>query len=279
MKNGMFKNLFLIIVLQFVANFTFASRVDTIRVESKAMHKTIKNIVILPDSYQQSKTYPVVYLLHGAGGDYKDWISKAPNVKLLSDQYDVIIVCPDGGITSWYFDSPIDSTYKYETFVASELVNYIDSHYSTIKDKSGRAITGLSMGGHGGLYLSFRHQDTFGAGGSMSGGVDIRPFPNNWDIAKRLGTLAQNPENWNKHTIVNMLDLLKNSSLKIIFDCGVNDFFYEVNVNLHKKLLEMKYPHDYIERPGIHNWSYWANAVKYQFLFFNEFFVSSKNSK
>lgn len=269
------------ILLSFVLLFVsvcFASKVDTIQVESKAMHKIVKNVVILPDGYSTSKSYPVVYLLHGATGNYSDWVVKGPVVKELADKYQALVVCPDGGFTSWYFDSPIDSTYKYETYVAKELVEYIDSHYSTVRDKSGRAISGLSMGGHGGLYLGFRHQDVYGAAGSMSGGVDIRPFPNNWDIAKRLGTLADKPENWEKNTIVNMTGLLQGSSLKIIFDCGVNDFFYEVNSNLHKKLLEIKYPHDYTERPGVHNWPYWNNSVQYQFLFFSNFFRQAKTT-
>jgi S-formylglutathione hydrolase FrmB len=271
----MIRKFLLLNIVLFAFIECFASNTDTIQVESKSMHKIIKNLIILPDNYQKSKTYPVIYLLHGAGGDYNDWFLKAPVVQNLADIHDVIIVCPDGGVTSWYFDSPVDSTYKYETFVSCELPEFVDAHYATIKNNTGRAITGLSMGGHGALYLAFRHQDIFGAAGSMSGGVDIRPFPNNWDIAKRLGTMEQNPENWDKHTVVNMTGLLKNSSLKLIFDCGVNDFFYEVNVNLHKKLLEIKYPHDYIERPGVHNWPYWGNAVKYQFLFFTEFFKKS----
>ena len=268
----MIKRLITLSIVLFIVTVCFASKVETIEVESKAMHKTIKNIVILPDSYNQSKTYPVVYLLHGASGNYMDWTTKGLNTKDLADQYNVIIVCPDGGFTSWYFDSPVDSTYKYETFVTKELLDYIDLHYSTIKDKSGRAITGLSMGGHGGLYLGFRHQDIYGAAGSMSGGVDIRPFPRNWDISKRLGTLEENPEYWEKNSVVNMVGLLEGSKLKIIFDCGVSDFFYEVNINLHNELLEMKYPHDFIVRPGVHNWQYWNNSVKYQFLFFSDFF-------
>ena len=97
-------------------------------------------------------------------------------------------------------------------------VNYIDGHYSTIKDRSGRAITGLSMGGHGALFLAFRHQDVFGACGSMSGGVDLRPFPDNWDIAKRLGRLSEFPDRWAAYSVVNMVDLLKPNSLAITFD-------------------------------------------------------------
>jgi len=265
------KILFLSIVL-FAATFSFAAKVDTVQVESKAMQKLIKNVIATPDSYEKSEVYPVVYLLHGATGNYSNWVLRAPVVENLADMYNIIIVCPDGGYTSWYFDSPIDNTYKYETYVAKELVDFIDSNYSTVKNKSGRAITGLSMGGHGGLYLGFRHQNIFGAAGSMSGGVDIRPFPNNWDIAKRLGTLADEPENWEKNTIINMTGLLENSSLKLIIDCGIDDFFYDVNVALHNKLLEIKYPHDFIIRPGAHNWQYWNNAVLYQFLYFSDFF-------
>jgi S-formylglutathione hydrolase FrmB len=270
------KKYFILGWLLLSATFIFAARVDTIRVESQSMSKVVKSVVVLPDGYQAQKNYPTVYLLHGAGGNYKDWISMVPDIKKLVDQYQVLIVCPDGGVTSWYFDSPVDSSYRYETYVTKELLSYVDAHYATIKNKSSRAITGLSMGGHGALYLSFRHQDLFGAAGSMSGGVDIRPFPKNWEISKRLGTLEQNPENWEKNTIVNMVGLLKGSSLKLIIDCGVDDFFYNVNLDLHNRLLAMKYPHDFIIRPGVHNWPYWTNAVKYQFLYFNDFFEKGK---
>jgi len=93
--------------------------------------------------------------------------------------------------------------------------------------------------------------------------------------AKRLGTLEQNPQNWEKNTVINMVDLLKGGSLKIIFDCGVDDFFYTVNQNLHQKLLENKIPHDYIQRPGEHNWDYWRNSIKYQALYFSDFFKTA----
>lgn len=131
------------------------------------------------------------------------------------------------------------------------------------------------MGGHGGLYLGIRHQDLFGVAGSMSGGVDIRPFPNNWDMAKRLGSLKDNAETWDKYTVTNLLDLLKPNSLAIIFDCGTEDFFYKVNTELHDKLLERKIPHDFIVRPGAHNWTYWTNSVGYQMLYFSNYFKKS----
>ncbi len=271
------RNILLLLCLTAFAISVKAAKVDTVDTYSDAMKKKIRAIVITPDNYNSGSQYPVVYLLHGASGNYTDWVKKATGVPDYADKYNVMIVCADGGNTSWYWDSPVDPTYKYETYVTKELITYIDKNYKTIKNRSGRAITGLSMGGHGGLYLGIRHQDLFGAAGSMSGGVDIRPFPNNWDMAKRLGSLKDNAETWDKYTVTNQLDLLKPNSLAIIFDCGTDDFFYKVNVELHDKLLALKIPHDFIVRPGAHNWPYWTNAVGYQMLYFSNYFKKNNS--
>jgi S-formylglutathione hydrolase FrmB len=253
-----------------------AARIDTLKIMSPSMKKTIPNLVIIPDGYSASaKKFPVLYLLHGATDDFTGWATKVPSIKAYADQYNLIIVCPDGGYTSWYFDSPIDKQMQYETYIYKELVGTIDQKYNTLAQKSGRAITGLSMGGHGAFYLAFKHQDIWGAAGSMSGGVDIRPFPNNWDIAKRLGSYSLNPDLWEKNTVINMLYLLNGRDLKLTFDCGVNDFFYDANKRLHLAMLEKNIPHDYTERPGEHNWSYWTNAIKYQLVFFDNYFKSN----
>ena len=109
----------------------------------------------------------------------------------------------------------------------------------------------------------------------MSGGVDIRPFPKNWDIAKRLGSIEEHPERWNEYAVVTQAVSLKDSVLSLIIDCGVKDFFIEVNRSLHQQLLRQGVAHDYTERPGEHNWEYWANAVEYQVLFFHRYFAKS----
>jgi S-formylglutathione hydrolase FrmB len=129
------------------------------------------------------------------------------------------------------------------------------------------------MGGHGGLFLGFRHQDVYGACGSMSGGLDIRPFPDNWNLKKRLGEQNRFPENWERHTVMNQLHLLTPNSTRIIFDCGTEDFFYNVNLRLHEELKYRNIPHDFISRPGGHNGQYWDDAVKYQALFFANYFL------
>jgi S-formylglutathione hydrolase FrmB len=251
---------------------TNAATVDTALTHSAAMHKDIKAVVVKPADYTAGKRFPVIYLLHGFSGNYSDWIKKVPAIADLADTYHVIIVCPDGNFAGWYFDSPMNSEWKYETYVAGELINYIDKHYTTLADKKHRAITGLSMGGHGALFLAFKHQDVFGAAGSMSGVVDIRQFPDSFGIEQVLGKYSEHPDRWEQNSVVNMLYLLKPNSLAITFDCGYDDMMYASNQELHQNLLERKIPHDYTIRPGGHSWEYWSNSINYQVLFFSRYF-------
>jgi S-formylglutathione hydrolase FrmB len=276
MKTHFTKFLFVITLLIWGTTSLFAATVDTIETTSAVMHKKIKAVVIRPDAYADIPAMPVVYLLHGYGGNYANWVKNAPAVKELADAYKIIIVCADGNVSSWYFDIPGNAQWQYETYVSKELVGWIDSHYKTIANRNSRAIAGLSMGGHGAFYLAFKHQDVFGAAGSMSGGVDLRPFPNNWKIKDLLGSYSEHPENWEKNSVTNMLYLLEPGKLALIFDCGTEDFFYKVNLELHEKMLERNIEHNYIARPGSHNFAYWSNSVKYQLLFFHDYFAKQK---
>ena len=266
-----------------IAFFSKSATVDTISVYSNAMHKSYKCVVIKPDSYKkfthkggENDNYPVVYLLHGHAGWYSNWIIRVPELKNYADNYQFIIVCPDGGYSSWYFDSPVDSTMKYETYIGTEIPGYIDAHYHTLKDRKARAITGLSMGGHGALFLAFRHAGSFGACGSMSGGVDLNASRNKFDIMKRIGDTITNADNWKKYSVINVIETYPKDSLAIIIDCGIDDIFFSINHSLHEKMVELKIPHDYIERPGKHEWPYWRNSVKYQLLFFRDYFNRNK---
>lgn len=246
--------------------------VDTVATFSTAMQKEIKAVVITPKDYSNSKDYPVVYLLHGYSGNYKNLINRVPQLESYADQYGLIIVTPDGNYGSWYWDSPEVADSKYETYVGKELVEFIDKEYSTIQSREGRAITGLSMGGHGALYLAFRHQDTFGTAGSLSGGVDIGPFPENWEMKKYLGIKAENPERWEKYSVMYQSNRLIPNKLALIISCGTEDFFYDVNVKLHEKLAYNNIPHTFMTGPGGHTWDYWRDAVQYQLLFFHNYF-------
>ena len=116
------KNLLSVAVILFILQNSFAGTVDTIIIRSNSMQKNIKCVVIKPDSYKKEKTYyPVVYLLHGHSGSYNNWIKRVPDLSQYADDYQLLIVCPDGDFNSWYLDSPIDSTKKYETYIAKEV--------------------------------------------------------------------------------------------------------------------------------------------------------------
>jgi len=269
-----------IFILVLLGMQAIAGNVDTIQIQSNFLKKATKFVVIQPSQQGQQKNtqarYPVVYLLNGYGGDYGQWPITTPQLKKTADDLKIIFVCPDGGIGSWYFDSPIDSSIRYESYITKELVPYIDANFSTKADPKSRAITGLSMGGHGALYLAIRHSDLFGAAGSTSGGVDFRPFPNRWDIKKALGEYEQNKERWYEYTVMRQVELLKNNQLAMIIDCGIDDFFMPMNRALHEKLLQLKIDHDYIERPGEHNHIYWGSSIDFQILFFHHFFQKNK---
>jgi S-formylglutathione hydrolase FrmB len=260
--------------------------VDTIVIPSKVMNKEYKAVIVLPASYaNNNKNYPVLYLLHGGYGHFDDWILKTPDrtlVPRLADQYNFIIVMPEGEIFSYYLNSPVAKESQFETYVSKEVIEKIDSSYRTIKDRKGRAITGLSMGGYGALYLSTLHPDLFCAAGSMSGALN--PDMNNWklapDMAKNikkafediLGPIETNQQRYADVSILNMADKIKAANIQLIFDDGVDDFLIEANRELHRKLVANDTPHDYSERPGQHTWLYWQNSLPYHALFFANVF-------
>lgn len=246
----------------------YAARVDTLSVNSLSMKKSVEVVVVSPDRVGE---FPVVYLLHGYGGNAGSWVELKPELREMAEREGIIFVCPDAK-NSWYWDSPVEPSYRYETFVSKELVSYIDGRYPTCANRSARAIAGLSMGGHGAMWLSFRHKDVFGAAGSSSGGLDIRPFPESWEMKKQLGEFSANQALWDEYTVINQIDKIENGDLALIIDCGYDDFFFNVNNEFHQKLLQHKIGHDFIVRPGGHTGEYWNSSIDYQILFFKSFF-------
>src|SRR5690606_22168701 len=122
-----------------------------------------------------------------------------------------------------------------------------------------------------------RHADFFGACGSMSGGVDLFATKNKFDITKRLGDTSAHSDTWRYYSVINLIENYPKDSVAMIIDCGVDDFFFTDNRGLHEKLLRLKIPHEYIERPGAHNWAYWSNAVQFQLLYFRNYFNRRKS--
>ena len=144
--------------------------------------------VLLPRHYDGSGTtrYPVLYLLHGAGGSYQDWIDHGVEADIdytsVADHVGPFItVMPDGGAwgfySNWYGtdlqSGPGAQAPAWETFHIDELIPWIDAHFPVISSRSGRAIAGLSMGGFGAMSYAAQYPDLFAAAGSFSGVTDI----------------------------------------------------------------------------------------------------------
>ncbi|MCP2043310.1 alpha/beta hydrolase family protein [Pontibacter sp. HSC-36F09] len=258
--------------------FTAQAKVDTLVIQSPSMQKTLKAGVVTPDGYQKKKNgpYPVLYLLHGYSGNFSNWLKVPPQKDLLqtmADKYQLIIVTPDGGFSSWYYDSPVDKSSQYETFITQELRQEIERRYKAIPERSARFISGLSMGGHGALYLSARHPELYLAAGSMSGALNVSRSESERllkSIEAVLGPKEENLERFRQNSVVHMVPQLKQSGVHLIIDCGVSDMLVEDNRELHRRLVYEKVPHEYIERPGAHTWAYWGNALEYHLLFFQK---------
>ncbi|RIW14974.1 esterase family protein [Algoriphagus lacus] len=277
----------LLIILAFLPFLTLAQvNVDTIQVYSAAMKKNLKAAVTTPSSYRSgSQNYPVVYLLHGGSGSFSDWHQKVSDPGLvgkLAEQYNLIIVTPGVGPASYYYDSPLLDSVRYETYIISELIPHIDQTYRTLAKKESRAITGLSMGGHGAITLSAKHPELFVAAGSMSGVMNIDTRM--WKVADDFRKLRQEGQKamlgsdlnydgptFNSFTAVGLVDKMKANGLALIIDCGVEDFLIETNRQMHQLLLANGTPHEYIERPGAHTWPYWTEALPVHLLFFSKY--------
>ena len=144
-------NRYLLGVLIF-ASF-FASAQDQLVYKSKNLAKPDTTWVFKPQNYTQKDKLPLLFLLHGYSGNYKQWHS-IMDAQKYADDYGFIIVCPDGLFSSWYVNSPVKSNMQFESFFFDELYTDIKVKYKV--DASNVFISGLSMGGHGALYLFIR---------------------------------------------------------------------------------------------------------------------------
>lgn len=275
---------FLLYFLLFPSFVWAQGKVDTIEVYSPAMKKSLKAAVTTPSDYGSSaKKYPVLYLLHGGSGAFDDWYKKVTEpgiVNKMAEDYDLIIVTPGVGPASYYFDSPLMDSVRYETYIISELIPEVDKKYRTLAQKESRAITGLSMGGHGAMTLAAKHPEFFVAAGSMSGVMNIDTRM--WKVPEDFQTLRQTQQRamlgqdlqyeapFSTYTAVGLVDKMKANGIALIIDIGVDDFLINTNRQLHTMLLENGTPHDYTERPGAHTWNYWTEALPYHLLYFSK---------
>ncbi|MGI8908208.1 MAG: alpha/beta fold hydrolase [Candidatus Sumerlaeaceae bacterium] len=235
------------------------TRLETIAFHSSALDRQTTYIALLPDPLAPGRKYPVLYLLHGAWGNYRDWSQNTSLTQLLNDK-PMIVVTPDGGQFGWYADSPIEPKSRYESFITRDLIGEVDQRFPTSATRTARAIAGLSMGGHGALSLAAKHPELFSSASSLSGILRLQNHPAKWEIEKRLGKYPEARAEWSRHSVYDLVDEFTSAGIALLLDCGTSDSAGAIpdNRQVHERLSNRGIQHVYHEFPGTHDWKYWG---------------------
>lgn len=225
--------------------------------DSPTLGQQRRMTVYLPAAYDGKKAFPVMYLLHGHGGDETAWgdLGRASQImdNLIAEGKCVpmIVVMPNGNPTcnaapGWWHEgmyTPDGNAFNQRGAKASmeesfmDIVNYVDSYYKTIKKRSGRAVTGLSMGGGHTFGISRLYPETFDYYGLQSAAARVQ----------------QNDAKFNEQ-----MSRLFSSKPKLFWIAiGKEDFLIQQNNGLRQYLDEHKYPYEYYENDGGHIWRNW----------------------
>ena len=227
--------------------------------------------VYLPPGYETSALrYPVVYVLHGGGGDQGNWVTNGDIQAMLDERVAanpadaVIAVMPDGRSGQWY-DS-YDGRWRIETYVLDHVVPYVDARLRTIPDRSARAITGLSNGGYGSMHFAARRPDLLVAAGAMSSNMGAYGF--------KLGTQVDGPAYYPGHLPEELagnldgvdltIDIAASCSSDLTVDlCArllVDAAFLPANRTFVDRLRALEHVGalEYRETEGSHAWRWWT---------------------
>lgn len=250
--------------------------IESLKFESKLVGYPVEYTVYLPADYETStRSYPVLYLLHGYSDDETGWIqfgeanTVADKAIASGDATSCIIVMPDGKVT-WYANS-FDGKDPWEDMFIKEFIPFIEKQYRIRPQKQFRAIAGLSMGGNGALLLSLRHSELFSSCVAMSAGTFTdEEVEKNSQFDHYFGSIyGPKPatgvsDYWKAYSPLHLLDSIdkdKIKSVRFYIDCGDDDFLYKGNSALHVKMRDLGIPHEYRVRNGGHEWSYWRTGL------------------
>lgn len=240
--------------------------VKDVKFHSASLGRDITYRIYLPHAYAETnRRYPVLYLLHGIWGHFSDWDTES-NLATYAGNLDLIIVMADAG-NSWYVNSATVPRHKFEDYVAKDLIAYIDANYRTIRERSGRAIAGLSMGGYGALKFGLKYPDMFAFAGSMSGALNAPGDLDTRQVLFRKNLLAvfgpPGSATRKENDVYGLLKQADPAKLSYIYiACGKEDPFVEVNRSFVAQLDAQHVAHEYHESFGSHTWNYWDNAVR-----------------
>jgi enterochelin esterase-like enzyme len=249
--------------------------------KSEILGRNVSYSIYLPFDYKSSKkSYPVVYLLHGGGGNETELV-RGCEVHSTADLLinnraipPIIMVMPDAGTTRYL--NNYDGSIRYEDFFFSELIPHIESNYRAISEKRYRAVAGISMGGYGSLVYAFRHTDMFAAAASISGSFceeeRVLSMSNDqWNNSTRgavYGFDLQGKDRFTKHYLSNdPCYMVENgnpdifNTVSLYIDCGDDDLRNDGNAKLHTLMRRRGVLHEYRVRDGSHTTAYFRSGT------------------
>ena len=224
--------------------------------------------VYTPAGYDKGSNYPVLYLMHGAGGDENAWSELGRAAQIMDNLIatgkakPMIVVMPNGntdcqaapgewsrGMYQPSFRGSVEQkpvATMDESFM--DIVKYVESHYKVARNKKNRAVCGLSMGGAHTFATSKRYPDTFNYIGLFSAAIHMGGDPQK-STYERLTT--------DKEVQGQLAKLFAAKPALYWIAIGKTDFLYQQNADLRRYLNEKGYPYEYVETEGGHIWRNW----------------------
>ena len=236
---------------------------------SEVLGKGTSINLFLPDSIENSgennsKEFPVIYLLHGWSDDCNAWLN-ATSLERYASDYPFIIVMPQVEL-SFYTD--MYEGEPYWTYLTIELPKKLEQwfHISSKPEKTFAA--GLSMGGYGAFKWALKYPERFKASASLSGALDVATlWKNDSSREKALHRIFGSIKTFEKsdNNLYHLLDVNQNSSgCHFIQICGTEDFLYENNKRFRNKILTSSFgaKSSYFEKSGVHDWAFWDEMIQ-----------------
>ena len=258
---------------------------DNLSMTSKILKSERKFAIYLPPDYETSqRSYPVLYLLHGAGDDQTGWVQFGEVLhitdKAIKDgtATPMIIVMPDAKTGQMGYFNSIKGDWRYEDFFFEEFMPYVEKTYRVKSEKRYRAVAGLSMGGGGSFMYALHHPELFSSACPLSAYVgpltteDVKTFLSR---TNQTATDEQIETYFKRHNAINLVNDIKYDQKKAVrwyIDCGDDDFLYEGNSLIHIAMKKKEIPHEFRIRDGGHTWTYWRTALPDVLRFVSEAF-------
>ena len=242
---------------------------------SKILKSERKYAIYLPHDYEKSeRSYPVLYLLHGAGDDQTGWVQFGEVLHIADKAIkegkstSMIIVMPDANTGQRGYFNDIKGEWRYEDFFFEEFIPYIEKTYRIKGEKRYRAVAGLSMGGGGSFMYALHHPELFSSACPLSAYIGPLTIEDTRRGLTRMGinNISENiiEKYFNHHnalSLINNMDEKDKRAVRWYIDCGDDDFLFEGNSLIHIAMRKKEIPHEFRIRDGGHSWVYWRTAL------------------